>query len=170
METDRGYFFDKPVPRETVPRFLVTGLNGLVGWHVFDYLRQRHETFGTYRKGHETFRSGSFRRIDLESEDEVMGLMREIKPEYFFHAWALCDLDLCEDRPDMARRINIEGTRIMLRAARKVKNLKKFIYLSTDHVFDGNRGGYVETDSPRPKHVYGNTKREAELMVESSYA
>ena len=39
------------------------------------------------------------------------------------------------------------------------------IYLSTDLVFDGEQGGYRETDVPTPVNVYGRTKLEAESHV-----
>jgi len=80
----------------------------------------------------------------------------------------MCDLDLCETMPDMAWQINVEGTRKMLAAVKKVPTVKKFIFHSTDHVFDGEKGPYTEEDPPAPKHVYGATKHRGEECVISS--
>ncbi|MDP3920714.1 MAG: sugar nucleotide-binding protein [Candidatus Omnitrophota bacterium] len=153
-----------------VPRYksLVTGLNGIVGWYLFKDLGQHHDADGTFRKRHPSLTGERMHRIDLESEEQVARFAFTVQPDYFVHAWSMCDLDLCELCPELAHRINVEGTRRMLEVAGRLKVLKKFIYLSTDHVFGGQRGGYEEGDRPRPKHAYGKSKREAEYLVEHS--
>ena len=80
----------------------------------------------------------------------------------------MCDLDLCEQMPEMAEKINVQGTRNILKAAAGIPSLKKFVYISTDHVFDGETGDYTENDTPQPKHVYGRTKLAAEKRVQDS--
>ncbi len=50
--------------------------------------------------------------------------------------------------PKLAREVNVEATENLARVAQKW--VLKFIYISTDAVFDGKRGNYTETDSPAP--------------------
>lgn len=152
----------------TPARVLVTGLNGLIGWHLFQFFRERYETFGTFREQHPSLTGESFFRVDIDNETSLAEFIRRIQPDYLVHAWAMCDLDLCEQMPWMAEKMNVEGTRKVLAAARESKALKKIIYLSTDHVFDGEAGSYDENHAPKPKHVYGRTKVEAEELVKSS--
>lgn len=78
------------------------------------------------------------------------------------HAAAWTDVDGCERDRERARRINVEGTRNVVRAARGAY----VIVVSTDYVFDGtlNRA-YVEIDGPNPLQVYGRTKWHAEQIA-----
>lgn len=147
-------------------RVLITGLNGLIGWNLYQYASGWYEAFGTYRKSHPVFQtSGNFRRINLLRGRELSDFLKEIRPDYFIHAWAMCDLDLCEQFPQMAEEINVRGLEHVLQAVSDYGRLRKFVYVSTDHVFDGRRGQYSEEDIPSPKHVYGRTKRQAEEKV-----
>jgi dTDP-4-dehydrorhamnose reductase len=54
-------------------------------------------------------------------------------------------------------------------AAEAAKRSLRFLYVSTDAVFDGVKGNYVETDAPNPLSVYGRTKRMAELGVKAAH-
>ncbi|MBI2932634.1 MAG: SDR family oxidoreductase [Planctomycetes bacterium] len=74
-------------------------------------------------------------------------------------AAALTAVDYCEDHPNEARAINVEGTRNVARVA------PHLIYLSTEYVFDGEGGPYGEDDAPSPLSVYGRTKLEGELAA-----
>ncbi len=152
----------------TKPRLLLTGLNGLIGWNLYKKFSQAHRVTGTFRKFHSEFKDGDFFQINPDRPEEISRLLEEKQPEVLVHAWAMCDLDLCEEMPEMARRINVEGTRVLLETAKKSSSLRKFVYISTDHIFSGDRGSYSEADEPSPKHVYGRTKLEAEELVKSS--
>lgn len=150
------------------PRVLITGLNGLIGWNLFKWCGRFFETAGTYRKYHPSFRDENCFQLNPESETEIQEKLEQIKPDYLIHSWAMCDLDLCEEMPLMAWEVNVKGTQAILNAASRVPGIKKFVYISTDHVFNGDQGSYTEEDQPKPKHVYGRTKLEAEKLVQKS--
>ncbi len=146
----------------------MTGLNGLIGWNLFESLRERYETLGTFRKHHPGLGTEGLLRLEVDDEPGLAGAFDRLRPDYVMHAWAMCDLDLCEQMPEAAYRVNVEGTRKILRVCRNLPGLKKFVFISTDHVFGGEHGGYDENDLPRPKHVYGRTKFAAEQRVKDS--
>ena len=149
-----------------LPVILITGVNGLIGWNLFRRARKTYSAVATYRKGHPCFDEVCFRRVDLDSEEEIRELLVEIQPDYIIHSRAICDLDVCEENPEMAHQINVEGTAKLVRAMQGLKRKPRvFVYLSTDHVFFGDRGQYTEHDRPDPKHVYGRTKRDAENII-----
>ncbi|PIQ86990.1 MAG: hypothetical protein COV74_02270 [Candidatus Omnitrophica bacterium CG11_big_fil_rev_8_21_14_0_20_45_26] len=157
--------------KKTLPskeRILITGLNALTGWHLYQTASRAHNVIGTYRKKHPLLKGRAFHRIDLDNQDEVSAFISRIKPTVIIHARSICDLDVCEETPWLAEKINIEGTKKIIQAARALPQLKKFVFMSTDHVFDGTAGRYHELSPPKPKHVFGRTKREAEKMVSSS--
>ncbi len=150
-------------------KILVTGLNGIIGWNIFKTAAGLFPfTSGTYREAHTGLKGLNVRRLETDRQEDLENLFHEIKPEVLIHSWAMCDLDLCEEIPAMAERINVQGTRMILAAAAGMPSLKRFVYISTDHVFDGEAGGYTEEDIPVPKHVYGRTKLAAEKLVQDS--
>lgn len=150
-------------------RIIVTGINGIIGWNVFKRAASLFPgTLGTYREAHPLLAGLNVTRLEADSPESLETLFRDFAPDILIHSWAMCDLDICEQFPEMAEKVNVEGTRVLLKAAAAVPNLKRFVYISTDHVFDGETGDYTEEDLPCPKHVYGRTKFEAEKLVQES--
>ena len=87
------------------------------------------------------------------------------------HAGALSKPDDCEADHWQAWKTNVEGTVIVLTNAEEHHCF--FVFLSTDFIFDGERGMYSEQDLPNPVNYYGQTKLEAEEAVRelaSNYA
>jgi dTDP-4-dehydrorhamnose reductase len=66
----------------------------------------------------------------------------------------------CEDHPDEAHEINTTASEYLARLAEEIGAC--FVQVSTDSVFDGEKGNYSETDVPRPLNVYAKTKLSAE--------
>ena len=79
------------------------------------------------------------------------------------HTAANTNLRHCEENPEAARQLNVEGTRNLVEAAKEIST--RFIYLSTDSVFNGNGQYYKETDKATPINVYGESKLEGEKEV-----
>ncbi|MFZ1555167.1 MAG: NAD(P)-dependent oxidoreductase, partial [Nitrospira sp.] len=98
---------------------------------------------------------------DLTDSAQVQELWRQCRPSLVIHCAALSRTGACEQDPAQARCINVEATERLAGLARDIP----FIFLSTDQVFDGAKGWYVETDAVHPLNVYGQTKAEAEQMV-----
>lgn len=153
----------------TSPKIIITGLNGLIGWHLYLECKARGlSVYGTYGKAHARLQKEEAQKINLDSSKAVETYFHEISPDYIIHARGICDLDLCEEKPEMAQKINVRGTQIIVEAAKKLASLKKLIFISTDHVFCGNQGNYDEQSVAEPKHVYGRTKKAAEALVANS--
>src|SRR5690606_14043290 len=73
------------------------------------------------------------------------------------HCAAYTAVDKAEDNKDLCMKVNVEGTKNLVNIA-KLHNAK-FLYISTDYVFDGNKEGFYEIDDlPNPKSVYGLSK------------
>ncbi|MBI1784451.1 SDR family oxidoreductase [Candidatus Sumerlaeota bacterium] len=101
--------------------------------------------------------------LDVLDDARLSDAISEIKPGIIIHAAAIADIDYCEKNRDEARRVNIELTQRLADLARPVG--AKFVYLSTDTVFDGERGNYAEEDAPRAVNYYAETKIAAEEIV-----
>jgi CDP-6-deoxy-D-xylo-4-hexulose-3-dehydrase len=117
------------------------------------------EVLGTY---HSRPRP-SLHRLDISDASAVIAALEEMRPQVVFLAGAMGHADYCEEHPAEANRINVEGTRHVAVAARKLRC--RLVYYSSDYIFDGARGPYGEDDSPSPLSVYGRTKLAAERAI-----
>lgn len=106
--------------------------------------------------------------LDLPEHDvterRIVETIAEFQPDLVVHAAAMTDVDGCERDPDLAFRINEEGTRNVADACRLCD--AALLYVSTDYVFDGSKGEpYDESDEPNPVCVYGRSKLAGEFLV-----
>jgi len=102
-------------------------------------------------------------RLDISNRDSVLKRVEAIKPEVVIHAGGMTKPTACEKEPALAYRVNVEGTAHLVEAARGVG--ARFIFLSSDFVFDGSAERYDEDSPTNPLSVYGHTKVEGEELV-----
>ena len=103
--------------------------------------------------------------IDITKTDDVQRVLAAIHPDVVIHTAALPDIDYCETHPEETHKVNVEGTRNVMRGAAQVG--AGLVHISTDAVFDGRKGEpYVESDATNPISVYGRSKLAAEQLVE----
>lgn len=110
-------------------------------------------------------RENGFQYIQLDFTDPfaVHDVFEKYKPEIIIHAGAMTTVDDCEQQQWQAYLNNVEGTVTMLINAEVQKSF--FVFVSTDFVFDGEKGFYLEEDISNPVNFYGKTKMEAEDAV-----
>lgn len=101
--------------------------------------------------------------VDIADRAAVRAAFREARPDVVIHAASIGNLERCEVDPALCRRINVEGTRHMLEAAREQGS--RFLFLSTIYVFDGEHPPYAEQDPVAPLNVYARCKVAAEALV-----
>jgi dTDP-4-dehydrorhamnose reductase len=108
---------------------------------------------------------GTSVKFDVSNKELVDQAFRRVKPDVVVHAATLTDVDKCELNKELAWKINVEGTRNIVEAAKSAGSF--LIYISTDYVFNGGKGSYTELDTPDPINYYGLTKLKAEEMVKA---
>jgi dTDP-4-dehydrorhamnose reductase len=96
----------------------------------------------------------------------VEKLVDETKPDVILHCAAIANLEACEANPQRAAEVNGKLPGVIAQSARK--HGIKMIQISTDAVFDGTKGDYIETDPPNPMSVYARTKLKGEQAVLSA--
>ncbi len=144
-------------------RMLVTGGSGYLGGWVVRLARAAWDVTATYLT-HPMDESGAvWRRLDLRDEAAVMALVDEVRPSAIIHT-AACNPGYSDD----FEATNADGTRHVARAA--VACDARLVHLSSDVIFDGRRGNYVERDPPTPLTPYGRSKALAEAEVHASGA
>jgi dTDP-4-dehydrorhamnose reductase len=108
---------------------------------------------------------GNLVKFDVSNKELVDQAFRRVKPDVVVHAATLTDVDKCELNKELAWKINVEGTRNIVEAAKSAGSF--LIYISTDYVFNGEKGSYTELDTPDPINNYGLTKLKAEELVKA---
>jgi dTDP-4-dehydrorhamnose reductase len=142
-------------------KILITGGSGLLGQVLMNIFKDQ-EIYGTYYQ--HLGAQEKLLYLDITSEKEVKHLFEKIKPRMVIHTAAMTNVDDCEVHPQKAMQINGEGTRNLVSAASQIG--AKFVYLSTDYVFDGKKGRYTEEDPEAPINVYGESKLAGEHIVQ----
>jgi dTDP-4-dehydrorhamnose reductase len=145
-------------------RLLLTGASGQLG----GYLLQELQTAGADVVAWSGTRQGrlfgtTFRPIDLTIPDHVAAAFREAKPSLVVHSAAITTVAACYRDPRRANQVNVNATALLTELAAEAG--VRFVFPSTDLVFDGDKGSYCEVDAPSPLSVYGRSKLEAEKPV-----
>jgi dTDP-4-dehydrorhamnose reductase len=102
-------------------------------------------------------------QLDISDRDSVLKRVEVIQPEVIVHAGGMTKPTACEKEPALAHRVNVEGTAHLVEAAKGVG--ARFIFISSDLVFDGSAERYDEDSPTRPLSVYGHNKVEGEERV-----
>jgi len=132
---------------------LVTGVSSSPGYKIAVKLLGRYQVVGTYNEHRVEIPSAELVRVDLTKNPAE--LIRNYKPDVLVHVAAIGNVDQCEEQPDLCYRVNVVASRELIANAYRVG--AAIYYLSTDYVFDGERGLYTEDDVPRPINYYGST-------------
>jgi dTDP-4-dehydrorhamnose reductase len=136
------------------PNFIwITGAGGLIG----NYLVQLAPRFAPQFEAVGLTRS----QLDLLDFAAVRVAFRSGKPAAIIHCAAMSKSPECQANPALARKINVESTSLLAELASEIP----FLFFSTDLVFNGSKGNYIETDTVEPLSVYAETKVAAEQVV-----
>jgi len=145
-------------------KVLVTGASGLLGSRVCQIaLKRNHEVYAAYNQHKPPY--GTPIELNILDPRRQRHELLKIKPEAVVHAAALTDVDKCELEKELAWKTNVEATNNLVRICKEHGTF--FVYVSTDYVFDGEKGMYKETDKPASINNYGLTKLKGEEAVQA---
>jgi dTDP-4-dehydrorhamnose reductase len=131
----------------------ITGAGGFIG----NYLVQTAPQFAPRWRVRPLARG----QLDLLDFAAVRREFEKETPQLVIHCAAISTVAGAEADPKLARQVNVEVTKLLAELAVKIP----FVFFSSDLVFDGRKGDYVEDDAPNPLHLYGETKVAAEQIV-----
>ena len=135
---------------------LVTGGNGQLG----SELKEIASNYQDYN-----FLFTDVKDLDITNHKAVAAFIESNNITVIINCAAYTAVDKAEYEPELSDAINHLAVANFAQIA-KNKNIK-LIHISTDYVFDGtNHKPYVETDTPNPKSVYGQTKLDGELAMQ----
>lgn len=144
-------------------KLFITGISGLLGTNLALAARRRFEVAGCYRRHPVAFADVAAYRLDVLDVAELERALRRLTPDVVIHTVGMSNVDACELDPRLAQELNVEAARNVTRATRALG--VRLLHVSTDHLFDGERGWKTETDALAPLNTYAKTKAEAEQLV-----
>jgi dTDP-4-dehydrorhamnose reductase len=134
-------------------KIIVTGFKGQLGFDVYHKLLEN---------GYDDVLGIDSNDLDITNENNVRIFMEQEKPSILIHCAAYTAVDQAEDNKELCFNVNVNGTKHLVDAAKKYQF--KFVYISTDYVFSGEKlSEYNIDDIPKPLSVYGKSKYEGEL-------
>ncbi len=148
-------------------KILITGINGMLGSAIFKQLStdKKFEIYGVGRSSQSHKSLKDYFRGDLTNSSFIERVSNRINYDWIVHCAAIVDLKFCEENPDIALRTHLNATKLL-----SIKNPKsKFIYISTDSIFDGVKGNYKEQDEPNPLNIYAKTKLQGEVFIQKNH-
>jgi dTDP-4-dehydrorhamnose reductase len=150
-------------------RILVTGITSIHGWPIFTQLHKlMPETFlyGLRPPKSKIPEGGNVSSFCITERKKLEKIRAEFNPTHVIHCAGVCDLDVCEERPEWAHSLNVKGTKAVVDV---FGDNIPVMYMSTDLVFSGFNvpaGGYTEDSIPNPINVVGETFVSAETYIQ----
>lgn len=111
--------------------------------------------------------AAEWKTVNITEKDSVDKLIAQVQPDAVVNLAAIADIDKAEQDKKTAWNVNVEGARFIAEACSK-RGIK-YVFFSSDAVFDGEGRSYTEEDLPSPVNYYGKTKAEAEKAVLASH-
>jgi dTDP-4-dehydrorhamnose reductase len=128
-------------------KILVVGASGYIGAELYRNLRGDYDTIGTFHTSQPT---DNLFPLDTTNVSETRDFIAAHNPDVIVHAANASSVRWCEEHPELAAKVNIEGTEAVVAGAQDSD--AQLIYLSS-------------TVASNQQHVYGRTKSAAEAIV-----
>lgn len=149
---------------------MVTGSNGLLGQKLTDLslLDSEIELIATSvgSNRHPVKEGYSYESLDVLDADRLAELVAKYRPDAIIHTAAMTNVDACELDHEKCYALNVTSVQNLINVCQP--NNIQLVHLSTDFIFDGEDGPYLEDAEPNPLSYYGQTKLESELLLKKS--
>ena len=103
--------------------------------------------------------------IDITSSQSIKERYDEVNPDLVINAAAFTAVDNAEEEVELSYQINDLGTEYLADAC-EMRGIPLF-HISTDYVFDGDEGMYLESSQVNPQSVYGASKLAGEISAKN---
>ena len=151
-------------------KILITGSNGLLGQKLVKLLANQPDIeFLATSTGENRIKSITgfdYASLDITNKTQVEQVFNQFKPNVVINTAAMTNVDACEDQKEQCWNLNVNAVKNLIDASSNHQT--HLIHLSTDFVFDGENGPYKEEDKPNPLSYYGQSKYEAEKLLQQS--
>ena len=145
-------------------KLLVLGGSGLIGNALLKNSKNEFDILTTFYKNHISIKNvRSFQYSFPNDLNNLRELLEKEKPDVLVNTMGYSNIDFCELNKSDAEMLHVEVTEKICELCENIGT--KQIFLSSDYVFDGERGNYSEDDVPNPVNYYGLSKLKAEQLI-----
>lgn len=144
-------------------KMLITGASGMLGNNLAIYFRHTFDVLGLYHEHPFHLENVRSACCDVRDHKNTLRIIKAHSPKYIIHCASLTNIEFCEENKSFTDLVNVEGTRVIHEAAQSVG--AKFVYISSDSVYEGTKGNYSEEDDVKPQNYYGESKLKAEQCL-----
>ena len=143
-------------------KIFILGGSGVVGSSILNEKKSHHQFISTFNTQKQE-QTNAFRISFPEDIYKIEKIIEKEKPIAIINTIAYTNPDFCEKNQNETFEINVKLPEKICEISHH--NKIKLIQLSTDYVFDGKKGNYIENDKQNPINYYGYTKKFAEDLV-----
>ncbi len=154
-------------------RCLILGGDGMLGHQLLASWQGRHDVRATLHRPLADYRqfgvfteSNSYGEVDVTRPETIARILDHFGPDAVVNATGI--VKQRKDAAEVSRMQEINGNFPHLLSQMCENRGARLIQMSTDCVFNGRRGGYVESDDPDADDDYGKSKAMGELATHSA--
>ena len=145
-------------------KLLVLGGSGLIGHAIVKKSKNEFDVLTTYYRNSVAIDNvNSFECYFPNDLDKLEEVVKKEKPDVIVNTIGYSNIDFCESNKNNTEMLHVETTERICNICES--NDSKQIFLSSDYVFDGEKGDYSENDIPNPVNFYGLSKLKAEQLI-----
>ena len=150
-------------------KILIIGGSGLLGQYCNSFLSKEYEILTTYNKNLGNCEKYNSLQLDLADREKIKETIVNYKPDVVLHLAAIsrpADADLAGK--EIVNNINILATKVIAESCYKVN--ARLIYISTELVYDGNQGAFLDEKSKlNPTSLYAVSKLWGEEKIKEIF-
>ena len=147
-------------------KIFIAGGSGLLGLSSSIYLSKKYDVYSSYFKN-TSYPTYNNININLLEFDKLYKVLKKLDPDLIFNFAGLTNVEECELNSKKKKISNIDIPVNLSKISKILK--KKFVHISTDHLFDDSKKVYTEDDIPNPLNNYGKSKYLSEIKVLNEY-
>ena len=149
-------------------KILITGGTGLLGKALIENNSDKVEMMATFVGDYDMKNTDQVRyqKLDIRDKDGYLRLFREFQPEVTIHTASIGSPDYAEKNKEETWEVNVGGTQNILSLCEEFDS--KFIYISSNGIYDGDKAPYGEENKAEPINYYGQVKLEGEKVTKKA--
>ncbi len=149
--------------KTTLQKIIITGSNGFLGSKLTKFFSGKYEVICGYNNNHNNISNNKKIKINYNNLENVKNYLESNKVFSIIHCAGLTNIEFCEENKSKCLEVNYKFTQKLVQISKKKKIL--FVFLSTDHLYDGKKKKYLEKDTTSPLNNYAISKIKSEHYI-----